>query len=106
MRQWKYTVKDYQKLALEGYTLAETAKELGVSSQAVYDTAKRHQLVFARKDKRGGFRLRTDPETFDGTISGERKRRSPEKMGDIGWAGYNHEVCPTCHQRVKKREEN
>ena len=85
MRQWKYTVKDYQKCASEGFTLAESAKYLGVSPQAVYDTAKRHNLIFYRKDKRGGFRLRTSPKTFDGTVSGERERRCPEEVGGIGW---------------------
>ena len=84
MRQWKYTVKDYQKCASEGFTLAETAKYLGVSPQAVYFTTKRHNLIFYRKDKRGGFRLRTSPKTFDGTVSGERERRCPEKVGVSG----------------------
>ena len=104
MRQWKYTVKDYQKCASEGYTLAEIAKHLGVSSQAVYDTAKRHQLVFVRKDKRGG--SRRPLETFDGTISGERERRSPEKVGGVGWSGYDYEICPTCHQKTRQLKKN
>lgn len=107
MRQWKYTVKDYQKCASEGFTLAETAKHLGVSSQAVYDTAKRHQLIFARKDKRGGFRLRTGAETFDGTVSGERERRRSEKVGGVGWSNeYDYEICPTCHQKTRQLKKN
>jgi len=104
MRQWKYTVKDYKKCASEGYTLAETAKHLGVSSQAVYDTAKRHQLVFVRKDKRGG--PRESVKAFDGTVSGERERRSPEKVGGIGWGGYDYEICPTCHQKTRQLKKN
>lgn len=79
MRLWKYTGEDYRRCAEEGLTLAETARQLNVSPQAVYDAALRHKLKFARKDKRGGLRRRSTEA--DGESS---QGRESEDARDVG----------------------
>ncbi|MAH30077.1 MAG: hypothetical protein CL959_05305 [Euryarchaeota archaeon] len=50
----RHTLEEYKRVADEGYTQSQAARLFGVSRQYVSELAKKHGIVFHKKDKRGG----------------------------------------------------